>query len=281
MIITNENIFLIVFGLIWIIGAVLQDLHRREVDNLWNFSLIGIALAYRAAVSVFGWNYWFLLNGFIGLGVFLLLGNLFYYSRLFAGGDAKLLIALGPILPLSYNWLVNLKIFGIFILLFLIGGSVYALFYSFVLMANNFNTFKKEFSKQFISKSNLILIFLVFAIAWTIFMFFIGEKSLILIGFIILLFPILLVFSKSIEEVCLVKEIYSNKLTVGDWLYEDIIVGGRRIKSNWEGVSKNELRLIKTEYRRKILIKQGIPFTPGFLIGYVGLIIVSWYWIWL
>jgi len=281
MIITNENIFLIVLGLIWIIGAVLQDLHRREVDNLWNFSLIGIALAYRAAVSVFGWNYWFLLNGFIGLGVFLLLGNLFYYSRLFAGGDAKLLIALGPILPLSYNWLVNLKIFGIFILLFLIGGSVYALFYSFVLMANNFNTFKKEFSKQFISKSNLILIFLVFAIAWTIFMFFIGEKSLILIGFIILLFPILLVFSKSIEEVCLVKEIYSNKLTVGDWLYEDIIVGGRRIKSNWEGVSKNELRLIKTEYRRKILIKQGIPFTPGFLIGYVGLIIVSWYWIWL
>ena len=43
----NENLFLIILGLVWIIGAVLQDLKRREVDNLWNFSLIFFALAYR------------------------------------------------------------------------------------------------------------------------------------------------------------------------------------------------------------------------------------------
>src|SRR3990167_3132221 len=122
-ILVNENWFLIAIGLVWIIGAVMQDLRRREVDNIWNFSLIGVALAYRGAVSVFGSNYWFVLNGLIGLSVFLLLGNLFYYSRLFAGGDAKLLIALGVVLPLSYDWVVNFKIFGFFVLIFMLGGS--------------------------------------------------------------------------------------------------------------------------------------------------------------
>ena len=41
MILLSENLFLIVLGFVWIIGAVLQDLRRKEVDNLWNFSLIG------------------------------------------------------------------------------------------------------------------------------------------------------------------------------------------------------------------------------------------------
>ena len=130
----GENLFLIILGLVWIVGAVLQDLKRREVDNLWNFSLIFFALAYRGFVSVSSGNYWFILNGLIGLGIFFLLANLFYYGRLFAGGDAKLLMALGTILPLSYDWMVNLKIFGAFVLLFFILGAVYALIWSFFLV---------------------------------------------------------------------------------------------------------------------------------------------------
>ena len=81
MIITNENLFLVVLALIWIFGAIIQDLRRREVDNLWNFSLIAFALAYRAAVSVYTNDYWFILNGVLGFGLFLLLGNIFYVPR--------------------------------------------------------------------------------------------------------------------------------------------------------------------------------------------------------
>jgi len=51
MILAVENWFLIIIGLIWIVVAVMQDFKRREVDNIWNFSLIGIALAYRAGIS--------------------------------------------------------------------------------------------------------------------------------------------------------------------------------------------------------------------------------------
>jgi len=41
----------------------------------------------------------FFYQGLIGLGIFFVLGNALYYGRMFAGGDAKLMIALGAVLP--------------------------------------------------------------------------------------------------------------------------------------------------------------------------------------
>ena len=279
-ILSPENWFLILLGLVWIIGAVLQDLRRREVDNLWNFSLIPIALAYRLSVYFFNGNYWFILNGLIGLGIFFILHNLFYYSRVFAGGDAKLLLALGVILPLSYDWIINFKIFGLFILLFLLGGSIYSLIWAFCLMINNWNNFKKEFLKQWKSYQKMFLFALVFVVLWVVFAFIISQSVFILIGLIVLLFPVLFVFAKSIEESCMVKMVNPNKVTEGDWLYEDVLVGGKRIKSSWEGVSSKELELIKRKCRKNILIKIGIPFTPSFLFGFVGLLFLIWRYGW-
>lgn len=281
-ILNPENWFLILLGLVWIIGAVLQDLRRREVDNLWNFSLIPIALAYRLAVSFSNGNYWFIINGLIGLGIFFVLHNLFYYSRVFAGGDAKLLMALGVILPLSYSWIVNLKIFGLFILLFLIGGSIYALIWAFCLMIENWNDFKKEFLKQWKTYQKMFLISLVFVVLWTVFALIISQTIFILIGLVVLLFPVLFVFAKSIEESCMVRKTNPNKVTEGDWLYEDVLVGGKRIKSSWEGVSKKELEIIQKKVKKQVLIKYGIPFTPSFLFGFVGLLFLAWrYGFWL
>ena len=278
-IINFENLFLIILGLAWIIGAILQDMKRREVDNLWNFSLIGFVLAYRLAVSIFTGNYWFILNGLIGFAIFFALGNLFYYARLFAGGDAKLMISLGTILPLSYSWIANVKIFGFFILLFLLGGSIYALIYALFLIAQNSNSFKKEFVKQWNNYKKLFLISLVFALIWTLLAFFISQTALVLIGLIVLLFPVLYVFAKAVEESCMVKEVSWNKVTEGDWLYKDVRIGNNLIKANWEGVSKKELELIK-KYKKKIFIKYGIPFTPSFLFGLVGLLFLVWKYGW-
>lgn len=278
MIFASENIFLIILGMIWIIGAVLQDLHRREVDNIWSFSLIVFALGYRAFVSVFVWDYWFFLNGLIGLLIFLLLGNLFYYSRLFAGGDAKLLIALGTILPLSYSWMINLKIFGIFVLGFLTGGSIYVLTWSFFLVAFNWRKFRREFLKYLKSDKRIYLITFFVFFVWILISYFIDLK-LFFIGLAFLLFPFLFFYARAVEDSCMVKAVWPSKITVGDWLNEDVYVGRKKIKANWEGVSESELRLIKNKYRRKILVKYGIPFTPSFLIGFLLLIFVSWrYW---
>ena len=275
-----ENWFLIGLALVWIIGAVFQDLRRREVDNLWNFSLVAFALAYRFAVSVFGGNYWFILNGLIGFAIFIILGNLFYYSRLFAGGDTKLVMALGAILPLSYSWMVNFKLFGLFILFFFIGGSIYSLIWAFCLMINRWKEFSKEFSKQWKKHGKMFYFALIFVVLWTIFAFIISQTLFILIGLIVLLFPLLFLFAKSIEESCMVKKVSSDKVTEGDWLYKDIFVKGKKIKQDWEGISKKELKAIKKD-NKKVLIKYGIPFTPSFLFSFLGLLWIGLKYSWL
>jgi len=278
LLINPENYFLIALGLIWILGAVLQDLKRREVDNLWNFSLIAFALAYRLAFSVYGGNYWFFINGLLGLGIFIFLGNLFYYSRLFAGGDAKLVIALGTVLPLSYNWVSNFKIFGLFILLFLVMGSVYSLIWAIVLVLENFKEFRKEIVKQIKMFGKLFLVALIAAVIGTILIYYIsGALGLaLLFGILLVLFPVLFIFAKAVEESGLKKWVSPQKLTEGEWLYRDITVAGKRIKSTWDGISAEELRLIRKKYKKDVLIKEGIPFTPSFLLALVCLLILFW-----
>jgi hypothetical protein len=280
-ILTLQNLPLIILALIWIIGAILQDLRRREVDNLWNFSLIAFALAYRLSISIFNADYWFILNGLIGLAIFFILHNLFYYAKLFAGGDAKLLMALGTILPLSFDWLVNLKIFGLFVILFLISGSIYAIIWAIFLVVINRKLFYQEFLRQWKIYRKLFLVALIFALIWIVFAFFISQVQLVLIGLIVLSFPVLFVFAKSVEESCMIKEVNPKKVTEGDWLYKDIVVGGKKIRSTWEGVSKKDLMLIQKKCRKKILIKQGIPFTPAFLFGFAGLLWLVWKYSWL
>lgn len=276
MLINPENLFLIILALVWIVGAILQDIKRREVDNLWNFSLAGFALAYRFIVMAHTGEYWFFINGLLGLAIFFALGNLFYYSRLFAGGDAKLLIALGAILPLSYDWIVNFKIFGIFILGFLILGSLYVLNWAIFLMIKNFKSFKKEFLKQWKDYEKLFLLFFIIVIVFILIVLILGKSMFIIIGIIILLFPILFIFAKSVEESCMIKAVNPKKLTEGEWLYHDIRVKGKKISADWEGVSSNELRLIKNKYKKDVLIKQGIPFTPSFLMGFLILLFILW-----
>ena len=277
----SENLFLLVLGVVWIIGAIMQDFKRREVDNLWNFSLIGFALAYRAFVSVFNLDYWFFLNGLIGLGIFFGLANLFYYSKLFAGGDAKLMFAFGAIMPLSYNWMINIKLFGVYVLLFFITGSAYALVYSFFMMIKNWKRFKKEIKKQWKGMRRVFFMAIIFAVAWGILSLIVFQLAFFLIALIVLLFPVLFAYAKSIEEACMVKLIEPEKVTEGDWLYKDILVGGKKIKSNWEGVTEKELNLIKKKCKKKILIKEGVPFTPSFLFALIGLLLVVWKFGWL
>lgn len=126
-----EVIFLVVLALIWMLFATVQDLKMREVANWLNFSLIIFALGFRFFWSLFAADsFAFFYQGLIGFGIFFVLGNLFYYGRMFAGGDAKLMIALGAILPFSDNFSVNFNIFIWFFLLFIFIGSIYGFIWS-------------------------------------------------------------------------------------------------------------------------------------------------------
>jgi len=268
-----EVIFLIILGFIWITFASIQDLKKREVADWLNFSLIIFALGFRFFYSLFflDFQFNFFYQGLIGFGVFLVIGNLFYYARVFAGGDAKLMIALGAVLPFSNNIFMNFKIFIWFLFLFLFVGTFYSLIISLVYCGKNFRKFKKEFLKQFKKKRK---IFYLFMFLGSIVIFFgIFENILFFFGLILFSLPYFFIYAKTIDEVCMIKEIETNKLSEGDWLYNNLKIKNKLLKPNWEGLSKKEIREIKKKYK-KVRIRQGIPFVPVFWFSFIILALV-------
>lgn len=261
-----ELVFIFVLGLVWLVFATVQDLKTREVANWLNFSLILFALGFRFFYSLFESNWNFLFQGLIGFGIFFVLGNVLYYSRVFAGGDAKLFYALGAILPLDVLFMTNLLNFLYFIVLFLFSGAVYGMSFSLVLMKRNFKIFKKNFSVKF-KKYNIYFLFsLFFAIVFLILGFF--YLLFLFVALLIFIFPYLFVYAKSVEDCCMIKLVSYKNLREGDWLAEDVKVGIGKIKANWEGLSSEDIKLIR-KYKKFVKIKHGIPFVPAFLISYL------------
>jgi len=80
-----------------------------------------------------------------------------------------------------------------------------------------------------------------------------------------------------VEEACMIKEIPGKKVTIGDWLYEEIKVGKKRIKPNWEGLDEKEVKLLSRV--KKVKIKYGIPFVPSFLFAFILLILLKDYFL--
>jgi len=280
---SSANRFLIFLAIVWMISAVIQDFRKREVANWWNFSLIAFVLAYRAFLSVENWNYGYFLWGLIGLSVGFILANAFYYSRMFAGGDAKLLMALGTILPLSLSWKINLDILFWFILLFLFAGAIYGLVYSIIISIINFNKFKKRFC-EYLKKYQKLLFtfFFVFLLLIFVSLFlknysYFPDYLLILMAFFILFCPLLFFYAKSIEGVCMIYLVPVSVLTIGDWLVKSVKAGKKIIKPNWEGLSEEELRIIRKNVKGKVLVKYGLPFTPSFLIGFLAMLILFYF----
>lgn len=265
-----EVIFLFVLALVFIIFATIQDFRKREVADWLNFSLIIFALGFRFFYSLFNENFSFFYQGLIGFGIFFVIGNVFYYSRLFAGGDAKLMIAIGAILPISYSFLENLNIFLIFLVIFLFIGAIYSMLWVLVLSLKNFKELKKDLSKKLKGFSKINYLIMFFGIIIILSGFF--YSLLFFIGCLIFIFPLLLLYTKSVDEVCMIKKINSKELTEGDWLYKDVNVGNKTIKVSWNGLTKSEIELIKKKHKF-VLIRQGIPFTAVFLISFLILIV--------
>lgn len=263
----NEIIFLYALALIWIFFATVQDLKKREIANWLNFSLIIFAIGFRFFYSLFVENnYVFFYEGLIGLGIFFILGNLLYYGRLFAGGDAKLLIALGAIIPFSNNTTSNLRLFVSFLFIFFAVGAAYSLGVSLVIGLRNFRKFRKEFGDLFNKNRRLLRVPLFLGLILMV----LGSINMILfvIGIFIFILPYFYIYAKAVDESCMIRKTSVENLSEGDWIYRNIRIGKQFIKANWEGLTKKEIRLIRKN-KKFVLIRQGIPFTPVFLFGFL------------
>ena len=195
------------------------------------------------------------------------MGNLLYYGKIFAGGDAKLMIALGTVLPFSPNLIGNLQIFISFLFLFFLCGSVYGIAASGYFALRNFKNFRKEFVTGYkqsltltIALSLLGLLIMIYGLFFIQFLFYFGIFVFIL--------PLLYVYLKSVDNSCMLKRINPKFLMEGDWLYKDVKVGSKIIKANWEGLKKEDIKLL-VKKKRLVTIRQGVAFGPVFLISFL------------
>jgi len=260
----EEYYFLFALAIVWMIFAVVQDFKTREVANWLNFSLIGFALAYRAFYSSFTGEWMFLGFGFLGFLMFFILAHVFYYTKVFAGGDAKLLMGIGVVLPFESFSDLGFIGFG-FILALLFVGAIYSLVYSVFLVRNSGKKFGKEFRGNLARYKELFAVSLALAV---LLFFLVSLEFLIVLTVLLLLIPILYSYVLALESCCMIKLVSPGKLIEGDWLERDVKVGRHVIKRSVHGLSWKEIEMLK-KAKKKVLIKEGVPFTPAFLIAFL------------
>jgi len=255
--------FLFYLFLVGIIIASYQDFKKREVDNWINYFLFISGAIFIIFKSVINYDFSLFLSGVACFVACFVAGNLFYYGRVFAGGDAKLLIAMFSIF-VSVGIISSLVNVGLFIVFLLVAGSIYGLCYSLFFYFRDFFKINKQIKKEFRNKylkygliSGIFLLILTFA-----------NFAFLFLGIFIILVCILFAFSKSIEKISMIKEINSRDLREGDWLAESIRVKGKKFDYRWEGLSKIDLKLLR-KLKRKIKIKDGIAFVPSFFIAFI------------
>ncbi len=252
--------------------ALITDIKTREVPNWITYSLIFIGLGLRTLYSVIYSNFMLLLYGLAGFAAFFLLAYLLFYTGQWGGGDSKLLMGLGALIGLEFS--KNAFLLSFFINILLV-GAVYAILYSIVLAFSHPRKLAKKLKKIlkkkyviFAKRSMLLLVLILVAASF----FFeptlrLGFVLLALITFI--MFYIWL-FVKAVETSCMFKLLPVSKLTEGDWIVKDIIVKGKRITGPKDlGISNKQIKqLIKLKVK-KVLVKQGAPFVPSFLVAFI------------
>jgi Flp pilus assembly protein protease CpaA len=248
--------------------AGIWDLKTTEVPDQIPYVMIAIALIFYGIQSYLEWNYWPIVSSLTAGLTLLGLGFAMYYLGQWGGGDAKILSAMGFLLPTAP---LPVKTFFPFPASYLINvflvGAMYMLVYAFIMAMLN----KKiilGFLKDMKANSKIISLgsICLFATFLVINLYLIKTfdlvyniPSLIANSILPLILTIVLYviwrFAKVVEDVGFKKKIPISELKVGDVLLESKL---------WEGLTEKDLKKIKASGKRFVYIKEGVRFAMSF-----------------
>lgn len=274
------EIFLLTIALIWLIFASISDIKTHEVPDWLSYSLIAIGLANSLLNSLIFYEIKFLSYSLFAFGSFFLFSLLLYYTKQWGGGDVKLLAALVALFPIYPEELLNylnpnldLPFILILILNIIIFGALYSIIYGTYLIKKNKVNLIKEIKNYKLDKIYILTPLIILAISFLI-QDLILKLLLLSLGIIILITPLLLIYVKIIESKCMLKKIKIDELTEGDWITKSIYYKGKLVyNKNSPGVVKEQILLFKKIRIKNVIIKEGIPFVPVFLISFIIAII--------
>ncbi len=270
------SVVLAVLSLTVLLIASYTDLRKREVPDWISYGFVFAALGIRLLYSIYNKQADFFIFGLMGFLAMFLLASLLYYAKQWGGGDAKILMGLGAVFGLNISDHLSYLVFGIFFALLIFIGSIYGIIFSIYLALKNKFKFEKAFKSHLNGFKSLVwfagiffavgilslikyseLTFLLFAVSTT---FFVGIFSFILV--------------KSVEDSCLFQKVKASQLSEGDWVAETIRLNGKIIiKKDNLGITNEQINKLK-HYKKLILIKNGMPFIPAFLLAYLAILLV-------
>ncbi len=265
-----------------LIASSITDLKTREVPDWINYSLIAAGIGLNMLASLILQDYHFILFSIIGFAVFFALSHIMYYTGQWGGGDAKMLIAIGAILGLGFTttapFISPHEMIISFLMNLLIAGFFYGMASAGFIALLNRKKFARQLKKDMKRYKILRISAMTIAGLTLISSFFIDDIrikfSLVILGSIVALSFYLWLFGKIVENACMYKLVKPEQLTEGDWIARDIIVGKKRISGPSDlGIEKKQiaqlLALQKKGKIKRVLIKEGIPFVPSFLIAFL------------
>ena len=259
--------------------GTITDFKTREVPDWVNYGLVISGIALNALFSIIYLTPAFIISSLSGLLVFFGIAYLMFQFGQWGGGDSKMLMGLGAAIGIDLSFKSQQFLFGFFINA-LLAGAIYGLLWSIMLAVKNRKKFSMEFGKGLLKKNAVkIKKFMLGGLASMIILLFLIEEQYIKIMILSLAFLALVafylwVFVKAIEKSSMYKLVEPNKLTEGDWIVNDVYVGKRYICGPKDlGIEKKQIKKLVELHRkgkvRKILIKEGIPFVPSFLVAFI------------
>jgi len=125
-----QDWLLFILGIIFLIIASIKDLKTREISDWIPYSLIALGLTYKLFIALDFIKPSYFISNLFSFAIFVVLGYSLYYFKIFGGGDAKLLMAIGILIPslsISEAFFNSL----LFIAILFLCGAVWNLFASF------------------------------------------------------------------------------------------------------------------------------------------------------
>lgn len=261
-----------IIGLAGILWGTVTDLKTREVPDWINYGMLsaGAVIATHASLTQVSWIP-FAEAAAGALGGYLL-GALMYYTGQWGGGDAKMMIGLGALFTIPFT---TTPFFAYFILATILMGALYGLAWLVGLMIVKrktvFPALKARFHEPKIIRLRIIVMItcaLLVAVAFlTPMLIRILLLVLVSVAFVT---TYLLLAVRVVEKVCFIKDQPVEKLTLGDWVIEDVKKGKKTvIKASNTGLTEEELEALKKANIKSVKIKEGIPFVPSFLLAFI------------
>jgi Flp pilus assembly protein protease CpaA len=255
------------------LAAGLWDLKTTDIPDKIPHLMIVAGIAIAVAESVLQSNYSILMTSLLSGGSLFAIGFLMYYFGQWGGGDAKILSAIGFLIPSIPSQFPG-KTFLPFPLSFLFNvfliGTVYMLLYAIIFALMNkklVGIFIKDVKRhqKVIYLGSAMIFVSFFFINYLISGYFLDYSNLqltvtnsILLWFGTVFVYIVFKFAKVVQDHGFTKKIPISKLKVGDVLLKNKL---------FEGITEKELKKLKNSGKKFVYVKEGVRFGMAFPIS--------------